>query len=503
MEELKLYTLARTNKDNMMHKIIIISLMSISIFFYQGCSSFDKKEIMKKEINYDLNKSRNLQSKKKAIEIVEVSAENFNLLKETIPDTEILNRVKIMGAKLDDVVSLLTEATGQDIIFQLQSESQGRNLGARSISSSSSDTGVGSGRTGIGGVEYLRNSKVYVAASDIGFGRLLKKAVGDQVSIRYEDETYYLGADKTVTLKIPSLGGLPAAITKTLLTLGATSIAHDRITSSVTFSAREKEYQDIMKYLTILRNNLYVIEYEISIYDVELKDNYSLGINWSLMPALEKAIGFASQTSAVYGTVAATTQAAQFGMVLDTDNFSGSIMGEALTHFGKVESLQKPKLLGIAGTDVVLIDGLEEPYIESLQAVAVGEQGVQTSTTSATALSGLKITLNSNIMDGTVITDIAIDINDIVGYTNFTIDGNTYTQPRTRTKNITNSMRVQPGVPIVISGLFRNKVDMGYKGIPGLAQTGAKLIGGSEYDGNVKSEMVIIVTPRVIKYVMK
>jgi len=115
----------------------------------------------------------------------------------------------------------------------------------------------------------------------------------------------------------------------------------------------------------------------------------------------------------------------------------------------------------------------------------------------------LSITLNSNIMDGTVLTDISIDISDIIGYSNFSANGNSYTQPRVRTKNIKNSMRVQPGVPIVISGLFRNKVDKGYKGIPGLSETSAKLMGGSEHDGNVKSEMVIIVTPRVIKYVMK
>jgi Flp pilus assembly secretin CpaC len=71
------------------------------------------------------------------------------------------------------------------------------------------------------------------------------------------------------------------------------------------------------------------------------------------------------------------------------------------------------------------------------------------------------------------------------------------------TKNIKSNMRVQPGVPIVISGLFRNKSDKGYKGIPGIAQTDARLFGGTEYEGSAKTEMVIIVTPRVIKYVMK
>jgi len=179
-------------------------------------------------------------------------------------------------------------------------------------------------------------------------------------------------------------------------------------------------------------------------------------------------------------------------------------MAEALSHFGKVESVQKPKLLGIAGTDVTLIDGLNEPYIKELKSTLIGDgNALRTTTVSGSALSGLKITLNSNIMDGTVLTDISLEISDIVGYSDFTVDGTSYRQPKTRTKNINSSIRVQPGVPIIISGLFRNKADAGYKGIPGLAETQARLLGGSEYDGKTKSEMVIIVTPRIIKYVMK
>jgi general secretion pathway protein D len=277
---------------------------------------------------------------------------------------------------------------------------------------------------------------------------------------------------------------------------------HDTITSSVTFSAREKEYKDIMEYLTILRNNLYVIEYDIAIYDVELKDNYSLGIDWNLLSSGGK-IDFSSTVSSSFGSAATSATAANFGAILNMDKLSGIITGEALTQFGKVESIQKPKLLGIAGTDVVLVDGLEEPYIKEFKTTAVGDNGVQTSTVSGSALSGLKVTLNSNVMDGTVLTDISLEINDIVGYSNFQVDGVSYAQPRTRTKNIQNTMRVQPGVPIVISGLFRHKKDKGYKGIPGLANTQAKLIGGSESDSGTKSEMVIIVTPRLIKYVMK
>ena len=458
-----------------MNRIFLNTLLSITLLSFIGCTSIDKEFVLKEPIRAEHNISKNIHhSKEPAIEIVEVSAENFSIQNAELPETENIMRAKILGASLNDVVALLTESTNQNVIFQTQADSG--NVGG---------------------------SKVFVSASDIEFGRLLKKTVGDKLSIRYEDDTYYMGFLKTVTLKIPSVKGLSGIITGTLGTLGATKVVHDSITSSVTFSAREKEYQDIMKYLTILRNNLYVIEYDIAIYDVELKDNYSMGIDFNLAMTTD-TLKFVANSPTDFGSLAATAAApATFGTILGMDNITGSVMADILSQFGKVESVQKPKLIGIAGTNVTLTDGLNEPYISGLNTTSVGTSGVQTSTVSATALSGLRVTLNSNMMDGTVLTDISIQVNDIVGYSNFSVGDTSYSQPKTRTKNIKNTMRVKPGKPIVISGLFRHKADKGYKGLPGLVGTKAQVLGGSEYDGQTKSEMVIIVTPRVIKYVMK
>lgn len=486
------------------------SLLLLIIFSIIGCSSISREDILKEDIKIDNNISTQSKRDKPAIQTIEVSRDNFDIETPVIPDMETIKRIKILGAQLDDVIALLTEATNQNIVYQLQPENfSGGNQntqnrlansavagGLRNNTNNYADIGINSSADEI----QMRESKIYLSASNIGVGRVLKKALGDKLSINYSDETYYIGAAKTVTLKIPSLKGLSKILTETIENIGGLNVSHDSITSSITFTAHEKNYQDIMKYLTVLRNNLYVIEYEIAIYNVDLKDDYSLGIDWNLLATRNNGVSLASSTSSAFG---AASIPASFGAILNTDNLTGLITGEALSQFGKVESIQKPKLLGIAGTDVVLVDGLEEPYIKELKTTAVGDNGIQTSTVSASALSGLKVTLNSNVMDGTVITDISLEINDIVGYSNFEVDGVSYAQPRTQTKNITNSMRVQPGVPIVISGLFRNKSDKGYKGIPGIANTRLKLLGGSEYDSGTKSEMVIIVTPRIIKYVMK
>lgn len=477
--------------------------------YFQGCATQYKEKVLEEELRVELQPSQNPILKKPAIEEIEVSAEHFHISKLDIPDTETIKRVKILGAELHDVIALLTEATDQDIIFQLQSDalnqySQSNNLSGNTGTGNINNNNYGINNNYQNNDEYqIRQSKVYLSASQIGFGRLLKKAVGDKLSIRYDDHTYYLGSVKTVTVKIPSLKGLATILKTELQTLGAVNVIHDVITSTVTFSAREKEYLDIMKYLKILRNNLYVIEYDIAIYNVDLKDNYSLGINWDLISE-NNGLGFISSTATALGLGgSASTPTANFGAFSNKSDFQGSMIADVLSNFGKVESIQRPKLLGMAGTDVTLVDGLEEPYIKELKTTAVGDTGIQTSTVSGTALSGLKITLNSNMMDGTVLTDISLEINDIVGYTDFEVDDVKYSQPRTHTKNIHNNMRVQPGVPIVISGLFRHKTDKGYKGIPGLDQTSARLLGGSEYEGVSKSEMVIVVTPRVIKYVMR
>ena len=484
-----------------MYNLKIYILVIISVLMVAGCSSKYKEKVMKEELQEDFIRTKKELPPQEAIKTIEVDADNFKILKSTIPDMQQIKKIKILGAKLNDVIALLTEATDQNIIFQLQADKNINNDNHKN-SNRYSNNDIGSDNKK-DNEQLLKESKIYISASNIGFGKLLKKTVGDRLSIRYEDNTYYLGSLKTVTLKIPSLVGLKKELKNTIETLGATNVVHDPITSSITFSAREKEYTDIMNYLEILRNNLYVIEYEISIFNVELKDNYSLGIDWDVVSLANSKIKIKSKTISNTGSSGVMGSVASIGAIFNTPNFTGSAMAQALTQFGKVESIQRPKLLGIAGTDVTLTDGVEEPYIKEIKTTAVGDNGIQTSTVSASALSGIKITLNSNLLDGTVLTDISIDINDIVSYTTFSVDGTSYSQPKMQTRNIKSSMRVQPGVPIVISGLFKHKSEDGYSGIPGASYTPARLLGGSEHTLTTKTEMVIVVTPKVIKYVMK
>lgn len=477
-------------------------ILAVVLLGLSGCSVASKKETLTPEMHLNEldNNLTQIQRSEPAMQVVEVNADNFHIEPQIIPDKEIIKRAKIMGADLSDVIALLTEATNENVVFQLQAESVNSNK-YNTVSSANGNTN----NDYAGKNDYLLyETNINLSASNIPFGKMLQKTVGDKLSILYSDDTFYLGNMRTVTLKIPSISGLPEILKTSIASMGASNVTTDSITSSVSFSAREKEYGDIMKYLEILRNNLYVIEYEISIYDVELKDNYALGIDWNLVPTLAKdGLSFVASAAGGLGSAGTSAVPLTFGMILKNDTYNGKALVSALENFGKVESIQKPKLLGLAGTNVKLTDGIEAPYISGIQNTSVGNGTSQVSTTSATALSGLEINLKSNMLDGTVITDIGLRINDIVGYTSFEVNGNKFSQPQTVTKAINNTMRVQPGVPIVISGLFRNKTDKGWSGLPGLGDSAAGVVGGARHASSTKSEMVIIVTPRVIKYVMR
>jgi type II secretory pathway component GspD/PulD (secretin) len=481
-------------------------ILAVVLLGLSGCSVATKKETLTPEMHLKEldNNITQIQRSDPAMQIVEVNADNFHIEQQIIPDKEIIKRAKIMGAELSDVIALLTEATNENVVFQLQAESVNSNRFNATLSTNGTVNGTAKNQYSGKNDYLLSETNINLSASNIPFGKMLQKTVGDKLSILYSDDTFYLGNMRTVTLKIPSVNGLPEILKASITSMGASNVTTDAITSSVSFSAREKEYGDIMKYLEILRNNLYVIEYEISIYDVELKDNYALGIDWSLVPTLaQNGLSFVASAAGGLGSAGASAVPLTFGMIMKNDTYNGKALVNALENFGKVESVQRPKLLGLAGTTVKLTDGIEAPYISGIQNTSVGNGTSQVSTTSATALSGLEINLKSNMLDGTVITDIGLKINDVVGYSSFEVNGNKFSQPQTVTKAINNTMRVQPGVPIVISGLFRNKSDKGWSGLPGLGDSAAGVVGGARHTSSTKSEMVIVVTPRVIKYVMK
>jgi type II secretory pathway component GspD/PulD (secretin) len=69
-------------------------------------------------------------------------------------------------------------------------------------------------------------------------------------------------------------------------------------------------------------------------------------------------------------------------------------------------------------------------------------------------------------------------------------------------KDIKNTIRVKAGEPVLISGLYKHTKNKNYSGIPNTQDSFMNFLTGQESKSGTKTEMVILVTPRLIKYEM-
>jgi hypothetical protein len=432
----------------------------------------DTKSIEQKKI-YKQNIKKPIINRQKPIKIVKLSKDNFQI-RQTKKNTfsNKIDKIKIVGASMLDTMNLITEATGESIVFQMQSENIESKLNH----------------------QQNKNSKVFIVADNIEFETLLNNILGDKFSIKYENGLYLINSVQKVTLKVPPIKEIGNNLVKAFTSFGAINVVYDEISSYISFVAKQKDYENIIRYVNNLKNNLYVIEYNVEVYNVELKDEFNIGIDWDIVKNSSNLQLVANATNAL-----STSTPFQLGLIKNTTNTSMSSFINILETFGKVESIQKPKLLGLAGTKVMLKDGFEESFIKEITN-SVTNNTSQTSTTTQSISTGLEILLNSNVLDDTVIMQIDLKINDIVGYNEFVVNDTTYKQPKKMVKDIKNTIRVKAGDPILISGLYKHSKNNTYSGLPNTKDNMLSFITGKESKTGTKSEMVIIVTPRIIKY---
>jgi type II secretory pathway component GspD/PulD (secretin) len=459
-------------------KFLIIFFISI---FFVSCSNQNiQKDVQKTKIKkykkiYDQEIKKNTNNQNPAVKIIKINQDNFQINNfSNKHSNKVIDKIKIVGASMLDTINLITEATSESIVFQMQSENIETKLNH----------------------ENNKNSKIFISAEDVSFDNLLDNILGDKFSVKYENGLYLINSVQKVTLKVPPIKEIGENLVKALTSFGAVNIVYDQISSYISFVAKQKDYENIVRYVNNLKDNLYVIEYDVEVYNVELKDEYNIGINWEVV---KNNTNFQVFTNMAQAT--ATTNPFQLGVIKETSNTSINSFLNMLEVFGKVESIQKPKLLGLAGTKVMLKDGFEETFIKEITNSMTNNVS-QTSTVTESVLTGLEIELNSNVLDDTVIMQVDLKIDDIIGYNEFSVDDTVYKQPKKMVKDIKNTIRVKAGEPVLISGLYKHTKNKNYSGIPNTQDSFMNFLTGQESKSGTKTEMVILVTPRLIKYEM-
>ena len=269
-----------------------------------------------------------------------------------------------------------------------------------------------------------------------------------------------------------------------------TKIIPDEILNAVVIIATAEDYAAIKQTIDKIDVMPRQVLIEAVVAQVELKDDMSLGIAWSL--------------KANFGSVLSSTIGLNLPMSTpDSGGFSFTAVdpgGEMRAVISALATVSKAKLLA---TPHILVSDNREARIQVGQQVPIVTSETYGSTTVAPQRTiqykdiGTILKVKPRINEGGL---VSIELNqEISDYSTIKLYSNE-DQIIINKNDVTTNLIVQDGQTIIIGGLIREKISDSNAGIPWLNKI--PILGylfGNTKDESSRSEIVILLTPRVMK----
>lgn len=235
------------------------------------------------------------------------------------------------------------------------------------------------------------------------------------------------------------------------------------------------------------------------IAEITLKDDLKLGVSWALQFSPG---GMNGVLGAVDGTVgfnvpgAAATSTTGSG----TFTFAGTVGGDFKAVIDTLATQSKAKLLAVPR--ILVTDNKEARIQVGEQVPIVTSETIASTTTNAQRTIqykdiGIILKVKPRINEGGLVTlDLSQEVSSYDTITLFDGETNIIVKKTEATTNLV----VQDGQTILIGGLIREDISTARSGIPFLSKI--PLLGyifGSTTDENHRKELIILLTPRVIK----
>jgi general secretion pathway protein D len=226
------------------------------------------------------------------------------------------------------------------------------------------------------------------------------------------------------------------------------------------------------------------------IYEVDLTDDLSFGINSVLQAA--------TQGNITQGTLASGTgalSASTFNLVGNSRQIITAI--NTLKNKTKVKILEAPSILALDGTPASFMVGAEIPYpAGSFTTTSGSSSDIQYRPTGISLMVVPKISAS-----GSVTMDITEEVSSVGADASV---GTGETAPTFNKTSVTDTFSVKDGETVAIAGLIRDSKNFSRGGIPLLSEI--PLLGslfGSTTRNVSRTELIITITPHVIQTVEK
>jgi MSHA biogenesis protein MshL len=262
------------------------------------------------------------------------------------------------------------------------------------------------------------------------------------------------------------------------------------------------------------------VEIECRIYDVTLNDQFQFGIDWiHAAEAYGGVMGFGGATIPVAigstdlknSTVGSLNrEPAGLGSMLPGNNLSSLVFSNfntraavtALSQQGNVEVIAKPRLRTLNNQTALIKVGEEVPFFSANTSYLPGTSSGTTTTLQQTEVTSVTIgtilSITPQISENNF---VSLDISPVLSSLKAVIKQGDTTAPDLETKQASTIVRVHDSCTVVLGGLIQTEKAKSDNKIPLLGDIpfiGKWLFSGT-YRSKSKSELVIFVTPRIIR----
>jgi len=271
------------------------------------------------------------------------------------------------------------------------------------------------------------------------------------------------------------------------------SIVADPTTNTVIIRATPRDYEEIIHVIRQLDITPRQVLISVIIAEISLSGSLEYGIEWLLQGHWDKYTG-----QAVLDGTRPRKLTTGLG---EASGFVGAVFDSSEFLRGLIYALGKDSKVNILSSPNIMASDHKEAYIEVAEEVPLvtGETTSQETTATTRSIQYrktgiiLKVTPHINSR-GLVKLDISQEVSE---------RGEKDEQLKTTSiisRKAETSLVVNDGQMIVIGGLMRNRDASGAYGIPGLRNMPVlKYLFGGESKQNAKSELIILITPKVVR----
>lgn len=272
----------------------------------------------------------------------------------------------------------------------------------------------------------------------------------------------------------------------------------NRLSGTIQVTDRRPRMEEIAGFLVKVRRSLYrQVEIQARIYEVNLKDEYSLGIDWTKVNFFGTAgeIAIADIITAPFGGFVAT--AATTAISFQDGSFD--VILEALREQGEIQVVSQPRVVTLNNQPALIKVATDQAFFT--QTIAQGAAGTGNIITEQvrSVTVGLVLSVTPQVSeDGWIMLDVTPIISRLRGI--IESPQKTATAPVLDVKQSSGLVRLRDGQMVLIGGLIQDEYSETERKVPILGDIPylGRLFKGT-YTAKQKSELVIFLSPRIVQ----